>query len=350
MKDKTKTKEKKPRSVGSIIVNVVLIAAVTLLVIAIITAIRYKNNPDDAYLFGIKPIYIQTGSMEPTLRTGSIAIVKKAEFSDFEVNDIVVFVKDEKLITHRVMQVEDGFLKTKGDNNKIFDNFSVYPEEIRAKVLFPMNFIATITSEIGTPKGIFKFIVFPIICIIIIVITVKIIKKIAASPEEAKPSDTKTLEAQEVLALSDNITSASEFDDIDEDMYFTDDDEDETEDEHSSADTPPEPESTEYDDDLFDDDENIEQFIFDEHKADSLEQEAVLPEKEAVSNEPDTEEEPIERINAEEEIKQKISPKIEIIKERKPKKKKKPKRPANEDDNEQVIISSKREMEDWRCN
>ena len=101
----------------SIITNVILIAALTLLAFAGYSAFVNRNDPNNAYVLGIKPIYIKTGSMEPALLTDSIAIVKKCDISDVQKDDIIVFRKEDKLIVHRVMDKEDGYVKTKGDNN-----------------------------------------------------------------------------------------------------------------------------------------------------------------------------------------------------------------------------------------
>lgn len=177
----------------TIITNVVLIAALTLLAFAGYTAFVNRNDPNNAYVLGIKPIYIKTGSMEPTLLTDSIVVVKKCTISDVKKDDIVVFRKEDKLIVHRVMDKEDGYVKTKGDNNKIYDNFSVYPEEIQAKVIFSMNWIANFRHEIKTMRGIIKWIVFPLVSIGVIILTIIIIKKILSMPDSSTdktlPSD-----------------------------------------------------------------------------------------------------------------------------------------------------------------
>lgn len=169
----------------SIITNVILIAALTLLAFVGYSAFVNRNDPNNAYVLGIKPIYIKTGSMEPALLTDSIAIVKKCDISDVQKDDIIVFQKEDKLIVHRVMDKEDGYVKTKGDNNKIYDNFSVYPEEIQAKVIFSMNWIANFKHEIKTISGVIKWIVFPIVSIGVIILTIVIIKKILSMPDGA---------------------------------------------------------------------------------------------------------------------------------------------------------------------
>lgn len=169
----------------SIITNVILIAALTLLAFAGYSAFVNRNDPNNAYVLGIKPIYIKTGSMEPALLTDSIAIVKKCDISDVQKDDIIVFRKEDKLIVHRVMDKEDGYVKTKGDNNKIYDNFSVYPEEIQAKVIFSMNWIANFKHEIKTISGVIKWIVSPIVSVGVIILTIVIIKKILSMPDGA---------------------------------------------------------------------------------------------------------------------------------------------------------------------
>src|SRR3989338_9229880 len=56
---------------------------------------------------------VKSGSMEPTIMTGAIVVVKPA--TSYAVNDIVMFGKDTKReipTTHRIMEVtEDGVAK-----------------------------------------------------------------------------------------------------------------------------------------------------------------------------------------------------------------------------------------------
>lgn len=77
-------------------------------------------------LLGYKTYAIETGSMEPTIKKGSMVYVEPCEnLEDYQVNDIVTFTDEVKgqSFTHRIVAIDesDGFFTTKGDANEIED-------------------------------------------------------------------------------------------------------------------------------------------------------------------------------------------------------------------------------------
>ena len=100
----------------------IMFLSVALLAFAIYTSYQYKDNPKDAYLFGYKPVLVLTGSMEPTLKVNGLAIVQKTNYNNVEINDIIMYELDDKLITHRVIEKTDDGIVTKGDNNNAPDS------------------------------------------------------------------------------------------------------------------------------------------------------------------------------------------------------------------------------------
>jgi signal peptidase I len=79
-------------------------------------------------------------SMQPTLRDGSYYCVEPIENGRVEVNDIIVFKKNDIIICHRVVRIlrtKDGhiFFETKGDNCHKSDNFAITLDMIIGKVL-----------------------------------------------------------------------------------------------------------------------------------------------------------------------------------------------------------------------
>ena len=74
---------------------------------------------------------VVTGSMEPTIPTGSVLIAREAPITEIEVDDIVCFRStnpgsEGMIVTHRVMGVYDApdgvrCLRTRGDNNPSMD-------------------------------------------------------------------------------------------------------------------------------------------------------------------------------------------------------------------------------------
>lgn len=76
-------------------------------------------------LFGIHPLLVQSGSMEPEYSVGSIIYVRQAEQSDLSEGTVVTFrlPDGETMVTHRIVQVdqEKEEIYTKGDANELED-------------------------------------------------------------------------------------------------------------------------------------------------------------------------------------------------------------------------------------
>lgn len=81
----------------------------------------------EPYLFGYQIKTVLSGSMEPTIKTGSIIIVKTGgDPTTFEENDIIAFKAEEnRIVTHRIVEVvqKNGqtMYRMKGDSNKTND-------------------------------------------------------------------------------------------------------------------------------------------------------------------------------------------------------------------------------------
>lgn len=91
-------------------------------------------------IFPIKPVAIASGSMEPELYIGDVAIIKECNIKDINVGDIIEYKLDNKTIIHRVTEKKsvDGifYLTTKGDNNYTPDVEQITEKDIIGKCLF----------------------------------------------------------------------------------------------------------------------------------------------------------------------------------------------------------------------
>lgn len=189
-----KQKNSKKISIKDIIVDIFLALALVILGLSIFTAFKYKENPEDAYIFGYKPVYILTGSMEPTLREKGVCIVKQTTYDEVDVDDILMYKVDEKTITHRVIEKTEEGIRTKGDNNDVDDAYLLHEENVKAKVVCILNFTSTIINDLESgPRGYIKWIGFPIFAIVIIVVAKKVIIKILKSidDDEEEPKQIK---------------------------------------------------------------------------------------------------------------------------------------------------------------
>lgn len=77
-----------------------------------------KISTGKATVFGYRPIFVITGSMEPTINAKSFVIVKPIDAEDVKIGDIVTYNTNGKTIIHRVIDItEEGMFVFQGDNN-----------------------------------------------------------------------------------------------------------------------------------------------------------------------------------------------------------------------------------------
>lgn len=196
---------KKPKSLGQTIVSIVLDVLVLLSLISVIlagyTALKYKDDPGNAYLFGYKPILVLTGSMEPTMHVNSICIAEKTTYEDVKSGDIIMFEVDDKLITHRVVSISDEGITTKGDNNNVEDAYALTSENIKAKVVSIWNWTAPIINY-----GWQKVLAFALVAVFIIIMLIHFIIKIVKMPEDDSNADSDSKDEDKSTPELENTT------------------------------------------------------------------------------------------------------------------------------------------------
>lgn len=98
--------------------HTILDVMLCLLFAGLVLIICVQKNSGKALptIFGWGQATVVSGSMEPTIRVGSMILVQ--EYADYAPGDIVVYLGDDgKLIVHRLMSVEGDVAITKGDAN-----------------------------------------------------------------------------------------------------------------------------------------------------------------------------------------------------------------------------------------
>lgn len=119
----------------------------------------------------IKLLSVLSGSMEPTIHTGSVIIIKPE--SSYKVGDVITFSKNTKTdvpTTHRIAEtkaVEGSMVyKTKGDANNTEDNIETKETEVIGKVLFSIPYLGYIVDFVKKPVGLMLVIVIPAVIVI----------------------------------------------------------------------------------------------------------------------------------------------------------------------------------------
>ena len=111
-----------------------------LVILAILVAYNFfqvralKNQY--AIFFGYTMFEVQTGSMSNTIEINDAIIVKITK--DVNENDIVTYLNDDEIITHRIIKKDNDKIITKGDANNEEDK-PITSEQIIGKVvkIFP---------------------------------------------------------------------------------------------------------------------------------------------------------------------------------------------------------------------
>ena len=96
-------------------------------------------------IFKYKMITIGSNSMKPVYSRGDAIIYEKVSSEVIELGDILVYKKEGKIITHRVIKKwlsnNKYYFNTKGDNNEVDDNLDISSSDVLGRVVFKTKYI-----------------------------------------------------------------------------------------------------------------------------------------------------------------------------------------------------------------
>lgn len=120
------------------------------------------------YIIGIEPFVVESGSMQPTIQTGSLSFINKnVDYEKIKENDVIAFrAQTGNLVTHRVIKITDVGFETKGDSNDISDGVSTTKDNYIGKNIFSIPKAGLLVKIIQTPRG--KIILITFIILILI--------------------------------------------------------------------------------------------------------------------------------------------------------------------------------------
>ena len=114
-----------------------------------------------------KVLIVESGSMEPTIKTGSLVFSLPSD--TYKQGDIVTFKQSaasKTLVTHRIVYKYDNDFFTKGDANKTIDNGRVSKDQIAGKVIFSVPHVGYLGNFAKTPQGFILLVIVPATIII----------------------------------------------------------------------------------------------------------------------------------------------------------------------------------------
>lgn len=149
----------KMRKFSRIVGLLVCIIFIPILLVNTVLIVKSCINPNKIPDFlGYKPFIVLSGSMEPEIMTGDIAIIKECQTNKLKVGDIIAFRSGDAVITHRIIEIakekNETVFYTKGDNNNVEDKYPVYVDEVEGvfKYRIPQlgNFAMFVQTTVGT--------------------------------------------------------------------------------------------------------------------------------------------------------------------------------------------------------
>ena len=92
---------------------------------------RFWLKQEVPSVLGYSPVYVLSGSMEPTFSAGDMIIIHPQ--SRYEPGDVVTFYSDGELVTHRIVGESPAGFTVKGDANNVTDGELVREQDIVGK-------------------------------------------------------------------------------------------------------------------------------------------------------------------------------------------------------------------------
>ncbi len=118
-----------------------------------------------------KLMIVQSGSMTPAIKQGSVVIVKPA--ADYKIGDVITFgpySKTKAPMTHRIYEIKvvdnNPVYITKGDANNAPDTREVQKRDVLGKVLFSLPYVGFAVEAAKKPLGFTLIIIVPAAIII----------------------------------------------------------------------------------------------------------------------------------------------------------------------------------------
>jgi len=146
-----------------IIYYIFIAGIVTVVLLLIVSVFPITGN--------YKLMIVQSGSMTPAIKMGSIVMVKPME--DYNVGDVISFTNPrerQEPISHRIVDLEviegEPFYIVKGDVNEEPDPRRVEKDEVMGKVLFDVPYLGYAVDFAQKPLGFALIIIVPAAIII----------------------------------------------------------------------------------------------------------------------------------------------------------------------------------------
>jgi signal peptidase I len=131
-----------------------------LLIIAISLLALYILNSSFNLSTKYQSFVVQSGSMEPSIMTGDIIVVKQKD--KYYPNETITFYNNSKqIVTHRISEIENELYSTKGDANRAGDDDQISKNQVIGKVILVIPKLGFLVSIAQSKLGLLLLLIIP---------------------------------------------------------------------------------------------------------------------------------------------------------------------------------------------
>lgn len=142
------------KKAGSMVLRLLLI--IILVLNMAIICLEMTAGPEALTKLPYALLSVEGGSMEPDYHPGDGVLVWQTPFDQLKEGDVIVFMQDGELVTHRIIEIAEGVITAKGTANDIEDD-PVTEDNYRAKVLFRIPQLGILQNVYENPAALLLF-------------------------------------------------------------------------------------------------------------------------------------------------------------------------------------------------
>ena len=173
------------KKVISVLANLVM-SGLILVLLAVVLGTFFSARPAP---LGLRVFVVQSGSMEPNLKVGSVVVTKP--FESYVPGEVITFLSEPEatisnpgmIITHRITSMDEVndkfFYHTRGDANQGDDQDQVGFDQVLGRVVFSLPYLGFAIGFARTRLGFVSLIAVPALVIIFqeIIVIINEVKK-----------------------------------------------------------------------------------------------------------------------------------------------------------------------------
>lgn len=149
--------------------NILFILLLIILSMLLFFLVQSRLSGGPPTVAGYRLFSVQSDSMRPTLRTGSLIIVKPIEPEELQIGDIISYLgTGNRVITHRITGKAAGEFITQGDANNIADLKPVKTNQVIGTLALAIPWLGRVLVFSQSRNGLLILIMIPSFVILVL--------------------------------------------------------------------------------------------------------------------------------------------------------------------------------------